>query len=1227
MNQLGGPVPLRKIPATSGTPTVLSKLRRLVTGVNPRTQREINNNNLKYLPEALSSLHRLRELTFVNNRISYVPDKAFKNNRQLTLLEMGRNPIEDVGRFAFSNLPNLKELVLREVHHLAEFPDLNGTTALEHILLNRGLLQKVPSWFCSQTPHLKSLNLKSNRLSKLPELGNCAELRLIDLSYNHISSLEETPFRNQIKLIDLFLGNNLIECIPEDSFVGLQSLQVMDLKNNRITYIHVNAFAHVSKLRDLNLGNNQFSTLPTDGLQNLQQLKTFNNPNLKDFPPPESFPRAHKLVLSYAYHCCAFLPKAHKPSTLQETIVWLSKDDVDMSIWNNNMTDVWPGYGNFSSTFTEFMDQLWKSRGRDYSAPENSAQYTEDYFEDYKSAYNSEESLLSQYPVQCIPRPDPFMPCEDLFGWWTLRCGVWIVFLLAMLGNGVVVFVLLFGRSKMDVPRFLVCNLAVADFFMGIYLGLLAVVDASTLGEFRVFAIAWQTSTGCQVAGFLGVLSSELSVYTLSVITLERNYAITHAMHLNKRLSLRHAGYIMICGWVFALIMASMPLFGVSDYRKFAICLPFETDPAVSLGYVVFLILVNGVAFLILMGCYLKMYCAIRGSHAWNSNDSRIAKRMALLVFTDFVCWAPIAFFSLSAVSGLNLISLEEAKVFTIFVLPFNSCANPFLYAIFTKQFKKDCVLICKRIEESRVTRGIGRCRHSSNFSNRHTPANTNSAVERKSGGNDLPPCHCGVHMVTDGGRRRRWKRVVMRYLMCQNQTGESESNDYTYAIAQIQKNMGRGTKRATSISSENFSSRSDSWRQGNIPPRGGRPNLKRKFSQDSNMSSSRQDSSTSTIRISRSSVSSDSSNHRPGLLNFRERRGLTDSGQLVRPLGSVREKIPTSYEPSSCIARDKPRLCRQAAVDDTCHQQQIVRKSDIRHAQNSQQDMLCHSSLRKDRSSPLSFKSKELEVKFKCFYNRLAETSHEDSSDISTYKDDHILARSDQSAGDQKIDSSNTNDTSFSDPSTQEGQKKDAFFHPRIAIKEDPGHDSCQDNERDVYKWLQQNAKENLQETEEMFLGNVVNIYDSSLLNVSADNVSNNESNITSSVGLVSRLTPSRKVASDNSLKKLSLKSLPVPLGSFSSQSSRKNLKLKSGSQCQLKTSPTRTLRCSKSETIIHQHCLDDFSEWRLLNPRMEARGYDPESSMDEDTYYLSFRTPNTVTGSGVEAQQWEKN
>lgn len=457
--------------------------------------------------------------------------------------------------------------------------------------------------------------------------------------------------------------------------------------------------------------------------------------------------------------------------------------------------------------------------------------------------------------------------------------------------------------------------------------GFLAVVDASTLGEFRMYAIPWQMSAGCQLAGFLGVLSSELSVYTLAVITLERNYAITHAMHLNKRLSLKHAGYIMACGWTFALIMAVLPLFGVSDYRKFAICLPFETTtgPA-SLTYVVFLMFINGVAFLILMGCYLKMYCAIRGSQAWNSNDSRIAKRMALLVFTDFLCWSPIAFFSLTAAFGLQLISLEQAKVFTVFVLPLNSCCNPFLYAILTKQFKKDCVLICKAIEESRVTRGIGRCRHSSNFSNRQTPANTNSLVDRSSRenqhahGHNVQTCTCNTKLLADSSSgsaahasrtarstgARVWLLNKAQWLLCVNhntdQRHRTRSDQYAYQIAEIQQKQH---KRASSVSSsENFSSsRSDSWRQNHhhcgIPLRLLDPKRRasswlvtRKTSQDSNLSSSRNDSSgsattasTSTWRMSRSSASSDV-------------RGMQHAQEASRP-------------------RTKPRLTRQCAIQD----------------------------------------------------------------------------------------------------------------------------------------------------------------------------------------------------------------------------------------------------------------------------------------------------------------------
>ncbi|XP_055684982.1 lutropin-choriogonadotropic hormone receptor isoform X2 [Lutzomyia longipalpis] len=893
----------------------LSKLRVL----------ELDDNLITSLSFGLENMTQLQEFSASNNRIRWLSKHDLP--RSLTALDLRANPLSGIKPGAINNMPRLRKLVLSDARSLLELPSLDGCGALEILRVDRASLSKVPFNLCKTCPRLKSLELKSNRLRVVPELSSCKELRVLDLAGNLITSLHGAPFQGLGQLHDLLLAHNEIQEIPRKAFSGAEKLQVLDLESNRIHSISADAFADFMQLEDLNLGNNIFPQLPATGLHRLLHLKTFNNPKLRDFPPPETFPRIQTLVLSYAYHCCSFLPllalgHRNKAPPLQEAVLFPSDNEFDMSLWNNSLTDIWPQLHNLSKKFGPQINELWDSFGSDFTYPGNLPAYVEEYFEEENVAptRNFIPEILPG-SIQCLPLPGPFLPCSDLFDWWTLRCGVWVVFLLAMLGNGTVVFVLIFSRSKMDVPRFLVCNLAAADFFMGVYLGILAVVDASTLGEFRMFAIPWQMSAGCQLAGFLAVLSSELSVYTLAVITLERNYAITHAMHLNKRLSLRHAGYIMTIGWTFALTMAILPLFGISDYRKFAVCLPFETtNSTASLAYVVFLMLINGIAFLILMGCYLKMYCAIRGSQAWNSNDSRIAKRMALLVFTDFLCWSPIAFFSLTAAFGLHLISLEQAKVFTVFVLPLNSCCNPFLYAILTKQFKKDCVLICKAIEESRVTRGIGRCRHSSNFSNRQTPANTNSLVERSS--KELPPllpgpqCGCAKLLEQQVARKRTSHHhqestlsKMWRQFMCNKRPPDSrrnQSDQYAYQIAEIQQKQHH--KRAGSMSSsENFSSsRSDSWRHGPPHHHCGIPLrildtrrrhsswlVTRKTSQDSNLSSSRNDSSTSATTASTST--------------FRMSRSSAGSSTPMPPLNTPRNSIPGA----------KPRLVRQSAVQE----------------------------------------------------------------------------------------------------------------------------------------------------------------------------------------------------------------------------------------------------------------------------------------------------------------------
>ncbi|KAI8441213.1 hypothetical protein MSG28_009436 [Choristoneura fumiferana] len=744
--------------------------------------------------------------------------------------------------------------ILSDARGLRALPSLAGAGRLHTLRADRARLAALPPDLCRHAPRLRILAVQSNELEEIPDLQECSELRVLDLSWNRISVLAAPALRGLRALQDLLLAGNRLRRLPPAAFAHTPALRTLDLENNEIEHIDAEAFVPISNLEDLNVGNNVFSWLPGGGLQRLRRLRAHNNPRLTHFHPPHVFPHIETLVLSYAYHCCDYMPLiaaedggwgepvagagggaggggADDEGGFSDEVLALPPH-VDLQRWANT-TDFWANYLNSSSAGDMWLRKALSAWG---AAPGRAAR------------------SLAPRRVRCLPLPGPFLPCVDLFDWWTLRCGVWAVFLLALLGNGTVVFVLVFSRSRIDVPRFLVTNLAAADFFMGVYLGFLAVVDAGTLGEFRAHGVAWQLSGACRLAGFLGVLSSELSVYTLAVITLERNYAITHAMHLNKRLSLRHAAGVMAAGWALALAAAALPLLGVSDYRKFAVCLPFETDGPAALGYVVALLVANGSAFLVLLGCYLKMYCAIRGSQAWNSNDSRIAKRMALLVFTDLLCWAPVALCAAAAAGGAPLVSLEQAKVLTVFVLPLNSCCNPFLYAILTKQFKKDCALVCKAIEESRVTRGIGRCRHSSNFSNRQTPANTNSLAERSSRGPHGPACACACRRLLAAPAPAPRPRRLLRWLRACTRPARAPAAPPQPRARTV---PGAAPARAGSVSSsvEFSSSRSDSWRAcGRAPPpprRAASWLVARKTSQDSNLSSSRNDSSGSNATAS----------------------------------------------------------------------------------------------------------------------------------------------------------------------------------------------------------------------------------------------------------------------------------------------------------------------------------------------------------------------------------------
>ncbi|PSN49269.1 Follicle-stimulating hormone receptor [Blattella germanica] len=495
-------------------------------------------------------------------------------------------------------------------------------------------------------------------------------LKLLDLENNLISKITSTAL--SVKAEELLLNYNVIEEVEDMAFNGSQVAK-LDLSETSITH------------------------LPTRGLQELEVLRLQDTDTLKVFPSIYNFEYIREAWLTYPYHCCAFhFPAKHDPAEYIRHQELVEKRCYEMTTEStphdgfHRHVRRFVNVGNVNSTG-------WGGLGVVHaSVPLSSLEADGTFHQTGLTLLTKVHHALcgnlskNYHDVACHPAPDAFNPCEDLMGNWALRVAVWLVAIAALVGNLAVLLVLLSSRFRMTVPKFLMCNLAMADFCMGIYLLLIACMDARSIGAYFNHAIDWQI-----------VFASELSIFTLTVITSERWYTITYAIHLNKRLKLSTAGKIMAIGWVYAIAMAALPLVGVSGYSTTSICLPMENKDPGDLAYLVTLLSFNGLDFWVICACYGRMYCSIRGGQdavaALARSDMTVAKRMALLVFTDFACWAPIAFFGLTALAGYPLIDVPHTKILLVFFYPLNSCANPYLYALLTQQYRRDFFILLSR--------------------------------------------------------------------------------------------------------------------------------------------------------------------------------------------------------------------------------------------------------------------------------------------------------------------------------------------------------------------------------------------------------------------------------------------------------------------------------------------------------------------------------------------------
>ncbi|XP_074142905.1 follicle-stimulating hormone receptor isoform X3 [Sminthopsis crassicaudata] len=551
----------------------------------------------------------------------------------------------------------------------------SGFGDLEKIEISQNdALEVIEADVFSNLPKLHEIRIeKANNLVLIDPKAfwNLPSLRYLWLNKNGIQEIQNQAF-NGTQLDELNLSDNInLEDLPNDIFQGANGPVILDISRTRI------------------------HSLPSDGLKNLKKLKAKSAYNFKTLPNLEKFAELVEANLTYPSHCCAFANWRRQTFELHPIC---NKSFVRQD--SNDLAMEW-GYRRRSME-EEYVSSL--NKGFDITETEF----------DY-------DLCNEVVDVACFPKPDAFNPCEDIMGYNFLRVLIWFISILSITGNTVVLVILITSQYKLTVPRFLMCNLAFADLCIGVYLLLIASVDIHTKSQYHNYAIDWQTGAGCDAAGFFTVFASELSVYTLTAITLERWHTITYAMQLDRKVRLRHAASIMLIGWIFAFSVALLPIFGVSSYMKVSICLPMDIDSPLSQLYVIFLLVLNVLAFVIICTCYTHIYFTVRNPNIISStSDTKIAKRMAMLIFTDFLCMAPISFFAISASVKMPLITVSKSKILLVLFYPINSCANPFLYAIFTKTFRRDFFILLSKFGFCEMQAQIYRTETSSTVHSSH---------------------------------------------------------------------------------------------------------------------------------------------------------------------------------------------------------------------------------------------------------------------------------------------------------------------------------------------------------------------------------------------------------------------------------------------------------------------------------------------------------------------------
>ncbi|XP_064162985.1 neuropeptide FF receptor 2-like [Anguilla rostrata] len=289
-----------------------------------------------------------------------------------------------------------------------------------------------------------------------------------------------------------------------------------------------------------------------------------------------------------------------------------------------------------------------------------------------------------------------------------------LIFLVCMVGNGVVCFTILRSKNMRTVTNVFILNLAVSDLLVGIFCMPTTLVDNIITG--------WPFgSLVCKMSGMVQGISVSASVFTLVAIAVDRFWCIVYPF--KQKLTLSTSTLIIVIIWVLAIAIMcpSVVMLQVTKEQNVRILLgdgnetvPFywcrENWPNQEMRKIYTTILFANIylaplTLIVIMyariGITLFKTSVITGEKSGqetrqtvSKKKKRVIKMLLIVALLFIVSWLPL--WTLMMLSDYASLTEYQYRLINIYIYPFahwlaffNSSINPIIYGFFNENFRR----------------------------------------------------------------------------------------------------------------------------------------------------------------------------------------------------------------------------------------------------------------------------------------------------------------------------------------------------------------------------------------------------------------------------------------------------------------------------------------------------------------------------------------------------------